>query len=91
MELESLLFFATATVSLMLSYFVLDKLRGEDFYDDDVHPLSFSKYGIWRTFHSLISPWAYFKPWKVKEGWSIIFEALLLFILGTILMASLFS
>jgi len=81
------------TVSILLAWSIPYELKKGKFFLEDneiIYP-GYNRITIFLTLHGLISPWAYFKPWKVKEGWAMLLFSFMLYVLGIYLLISAFN
>lgn len=82
---NELLFLILSVIFFGVSYSAGRDLE-QGYYNKDVDPIYLDRYGIWRVTHSLFFPWAYFKPWKVKEAYPLLLLYVISFVLGTYLL-----
>ncbi len=76
-------------ISILVSLIISDKLFEDKYYLEEWDSGSIfmggGRMAFLRFFHALISPWAYFKPQKVREGWEMLVLSSCCFVLGVVL------
>lgn len=77
-------------VALGAAYYVEKELEEEYYEKDATRLLANRRIFFLVALHALFFPWAYFKPWKVREGYSLLLAEILLFSLGVYAEASVF-
>lgn len=91
--IQEIVLLITGTIAFFIGWEIQEKLKEEKVYSERdilIYP-QFYRLGIIVMLYALISPWAYFKPQKVKEGWAMLVISFVLFVLGLILVAKAIS
>lgn len=81
-----IIFIILGAISIFVSWVICNELSKNKYYEEDADRI-LGGGRIWMLYviHALISPWAYFKPQKLREGWQLLLLAFCLFILGLML------
>jgi|WetSurMetagenome_2_1015567.scaffolds.fasta_scaffold628134_1 hypothetical protein len=81
----SILLGLMGAISIFASWVICDELTQNKYYEEDADRIPGGRFWMFYVLHALISPWAYFKPQKLRDGWQLLLLASCLFILGIIM------